>query len=54
VLGSGTVVLPATRTAGQFRVLLEEVETYRGLDPGSAGPGVGLVDRVVFVETIVL
>jgi hypothetical protein len=54
VLWSGTVSLPATRTQGQFRVLVQELETYRSLDPLSSVPRTVLVDRVVFAETVVL
>jgi hypothetical protein len=52
LLWSGTVTLPSARVRGQFRVLIEELETYRGLDPLSPGPGAVLVDRVVFAETV--
>ncbi len=49
VLWQGTVSLSAERNPGQLRLLIEELELYRSVDP--APP---VVTRVVFAETVEL
>jgi len=48
-LWKGSVSLPEDRKPGQFRLLIEELETYQSLEPGKQTR-----DRVIFAETVEL
>ena len=54
VLWAGAVTLPEARAPGQFRLRIEEIETYDRPDPAGGPMASRLVDRVVFVETVEL
>jgi hypothetical protein len=52
LLWKGAVTLPTARKPGQFRILVEELEKHRSLNPDKSSPEFPVVDRVVFAETV--